>query len=202
MKLPVLISAVLIAAVVGVAGLAVLHESGSAQSAPRAGVGWQRHLAARGERQLESALAKPTLAARFGAAEGIPAASRRAISRNLHGGKALALRFDKAQTLPAPAGIRLWLVEGRGVACLFVAARPAPASACRTTVQAAEDGISIGTYGTDPSNPGKPTAFLAAGIEPTDVSSLTVAVGEKRRTIPARDGVWAIRAKAPIFAAG
>jgi len=183
--------------------LSIIVDSGEEHHGSRSGPkSWQEQLVGRGKRQLEGPPRSATaLSARFGPPEGIPHETQAAIERNIGGGRRLALRYKEAQSLQAPAHVHLWLIEGSAVACLFVAAKPAPASVCRTTVQAAADGLSLGTYKTDPRHPGKPTHFLVAGIDPRDISSLNVVIGEKPVRIPVRNGVWAVRAKDPILPA-
>ena len=171
------------------------HESRSYEQSPG---NWQVALVHRGVTELSDGKGSDLvpLAALFGAKEGMPAMLRRRIRVNLGGVTALKLRFAQAQHLASPDGSSFWIVEGKGVTCLF--RDGLPASSCRTSASAREEGIWLGTYSTSETEPGRPVAFLALGIVPGASTSVKVRSEGSQITIPVRNHLWALKSRFPI----
>lgn len=159
---------------------------------------WQHSLAHRGIVEISEgrgADLKP-LSAYFGSREPMPNTLRKRISRNLGGVGPLHLRFAQAQYLVSSSGPSFWIVEGRGVTCMF--RDGLPASSCRTSVSAREDGIWLGTYSTRQAKPGRPVAFLALGVLPQAAGTVVAHTGKSKITVPVRSHIWVLRSRFPI----
>lgn len=199
-----LIGVILLVPIVGAVLVFQVRGDGSSveggQSRPERLLGWQERLVQRAA--VKSATTQGAgyapLIASHGAAERMPMATRRRIKKNLHGAGPLRLRFNHAQYVKASAGVGLWIVEGAGVTCLFREAKPFPPSACRTSVEARRQGITLETYRTSKEHPGLPIAFLAVGAVPDGVPWITVMISGSRRKVRVQNGVWAIRARTPV----
>lgn len=138
------------------------------------------------------------LSAGLGAAEPMPAVVRGRIVGNVPRIGRLGLRFGLAQHERTASGAGIWLVEGRRVDCVFLQARPAPASACVPDSSARRNGIALGSYTTAARHPGVPVSFLVAGVVPAGVTAVSLAVGRRVEMVPVRHRVWAERARSPV----
>jgi hypothetical protein len=165
----------------------------------RARDSWQERFVRRGIAQLRAGKTGELapLTASHGTAEAMPEVMRRRIGQNLNGVGSLHLRFDQAQYEPTPVGVGVWIVEGRGVACIFTDGMPA--SSCRTSVDARREGIWLGTYRTSKVHPGRPTSFLTLGAVPDNVRAVSLIVGsDPPTTIRVLNHVWAVRTRASV----
>jgi hypothetical protein len=171
----------------------------STPASHRARDSWQERFVRRGIAQLRAGEARelPPLTGSHGTAEAMPEVMRRRIGQNLQGVGPLHLRFDQAQYEPTPVGVGVWIVEGRGVACIFTDGMPA--SSCRTSVDARRGGIWLGTYRTSKVHPGRPTSFLTLGAVPNNVRAVSLIIGSgSPTTIRVLNHVWAVRTRASV----
>lgn len=160
--------------------------------------GWKHKLSQRGiseSRESQEEGLVPQMAA-HSAPEAMPMRMRRRIAEVLHGVGALHLQFNKAQRGRTPVGVDLWIVEGRGVTCLFL--EETLASSCRTRVEARRQGIWLETYKISKVHPEQPSHFLALGAVPDGVHVVPVTIAGSPRAVRVRKNVWAIRAETPI----
>jgi hypothetical protein len=132
----------------------------------------------------------------YGSRESMPKALRGRIRQNLGGVASLGLRFAQAQHVTSPLRVSFWIVEGKGVTCVF--RDGLPASACRTSVLARREGIWLETYSTSQEEVGHPVAFLALGVAPERVRYVAVRSGRVHRLIHPVDHIWAMRSRSPI----
>jgi hypothetical protein len=197
--------ALFLVCILGVAGISALilsSQNGDRHQEPPAhqqGQGsWQVSLVHRGITEMSEGRGSGSepLSAYFGQKEPMPSMLRKRISRNLGGVSALHLRFTQAQHVNSSLGPSFWIVEGRGVTCLFRDGMPA--SSCRTSVSAREEGIWLGTYSTRNGEPGRPVNFLAMGVVPRAIGSVVAHTGPSKGTVRVRRHIWALRSRFPI----
>ncbi len=126
---------------------------------------WKAELVRRGVKALKEGEAKglAPLGASHGAAEPVPLPMQRKLRRNLYGKGSLGLRLDRAQRVQTPAGVAFWIVEGRGVTCIFL---DEASSSCKTSVEARKTGVFLETYRITKAHPGRPSHFLVVGAMP------------------------------------
>lgn len=159
---------------------------------------WQAELARRGQAELTKTKQDrlPSLVSLFGPHESMPHIMREHISHNLGGIRTLHLQFAHAQHVRSRLGVSFWIVDGKGVTCLF--RDGLPATACRTSTSARREGIWLGTYATSRQEAGQPVAYLALGVSPKQVNTVVVRSGSVRRSIKLLSHTWAARSRKPI----
>lgn len=145
---------------------------------------------------LEGTSRRPPFVVSGSAPERIPRIERRAIRDITSGTPEFRLRLNDAQFIPTSVDRGLWLVEGRGVTCLFVAATAA--SSCSTTAESRRLGLLVATFRTDRDSQPPSRTFSLMGIGPNWARAALVAVGSDIRTIQLRSQGFAIRADRPI----
>lgn len=165
---------------------------------------WQSELVGGGLEELRTGRARglPPLSSSLGAAEGVPSSVRRLIERN-RGSDSMRLRFGQAQHLSTSVGVGFWIIEGRGVTCLYrepisMHREETLASSCRKTVDARQEGITLETYRVTAAHPDRPSHFLAIGIAPTGARAVSVRMDDSPAKIPVRNGAWGARSERPI----
>jgi hypothetical protein len=126
----------------------------------------------------------------------MPAPMRRAVGETIGSGRILHLDLNHAHLIRTPLGVRVWVVEGRGVTCV-IRDRTAT-STCVTTVNARKRGLLLEVYKPSEQPKGLPSHFLALGITPNWARSVLVSIGPTRKAIPIDQHLYALRAEEPV----
>lgn len=128
---------------------------------------------------------------------GMPQALRSRAEEVLGEPRPLGLHFDQARRAEMPNGAVLWLVVGRGVACLF---REVTATvACRTILQTYRQGIVLQVFKMSRSRgKARPSRFMVFGIAPDWVKRVTLKIGRRRHSVRVRNNAYTATSKRPI----
>lgn len=159
---------------------------------------WQRHTVKRGLQELkEAGRASPApLAVMRTSPEAMPPTMRRLIQQTIGRARPLRLQFDRAQLVQIAGAPSIWLVQGRGVTCLF--RDRSGSSICQTSVQARKNGLLLETYKTKGRRENPPTNFLALGLAPNWARVAVVRTGGRVRRLKTFDHTYALHAQVPI----
>jgi hypothetical protein len=174
----------------------------SAKGGPTtAGQGWKR-LMRRGLAQERARKFDPAaaVAATVGVAKSMPPEMRRAVGRVMQEAEPLALQFDDARFVNTTIGVGLWVVQGRGVTCLFQAVTGAVS--CSPAPSAEKQGLLLGVYKFDPSAQKRPSNFVVLGVAPDWAKVVRATVGRRRIKILIADNAYGYRAEVPIKVQG
>lgn len=138
----------------------------------------------------------PPLAVTKGRPEPMPAAMRGAVENTIGLAPELHLRFARSQLIRAPGGQDLWLVEGRGVTCLFRAG--VGTSTCQTTAATRQGGAQIAVSLPPRAGSSQPSGFLLVGVAPNWARAIRVLIGNQRVYVPIHHHVYEARRTNPI----
>lgn len=153
-------------------------------------------LARVGQREVRSIyLRQWPFAAVVQAPEGMPFSVQKKARGVLGGGRPLGLDFNAAKYVTTQNDIRLWVVLGKGVACMFRELHMA--ASCTTRAQAFRHGIVLQTYQLNKVG-GEPTTFTAIGIAPDGVRAISMRVGDRRMKVPVVNNTYWAEASKPI----
>lgn len=128
--------------------------------------------------------------------ESMPAGMRRKVSETIGPSRVMRLDLDHAQLVRTRIGLGVWVVEGRGVTCLF--RDGVGSSTCQTSVQARKHGLLLETYKVGKDHTAPPTHFTAFGVTPNWARTVMAKVGRHQRKIAVVSHAYALRAEQPI----
>lgn len=159
---------------------------------------WQYRLASQGLRQLRRARAdgQQPGPVRQGRPRAVPVVMRRRIARNLLSVAPLHLHWAEARYAHTRRGIGIWVVEGRGLVCIF--RDRSPATACDTRLNVGRRGIYVETYGLSKGRPSVPTAYRVLGIAPPGARTLRAESGGAFVVIPVANRTFEYRSNHPV----
>jgi hypothetical protein len=128
---------------------------------------------------------------------GMPAALRSLAQKTLGAGSdALMLDFARAREVSASRHLRLWLVPGRGVICMFRVTHFA--AICAPDNVARARGLVLETYRLPAGKPWPPLSFTAIGVMPSSVVGAVAKTRGRTIVIPTRSNTFVRRSKSAI----
>lgn len=126
---------------------------------------------------------------------GMPFSLQKKARTVLGGGGPLGLDFSSAKYVTTQNHLRLWVVLGKGVACMFRQLHLA--ASCTTRSQAFRHGIVLQIYKLNRVG-GEPTTFTAIGIAPDGVQAISMRAGDRRMKVPVVNNTYWAEASKPI----
>lgn len=126
----------------------------------------------------------------------MPTTLRRRILRSIPDIRGLDLRFRRAHSIETTAGVELWLISGRGTACLVDAGTGA--LSCDAIASVNRRGIYLATYWLSDLQRAHRTNFRVVGIATQSQTSIPAIVGARRVSIPVEHRTFEHHADAPI----
>lgn len=162
----------------------------------------ERQLVHRGLRELHQSQGTrlEPLALTQGKPESMPLSMQVAVTQTIGPAHYFDLKLDEAQYAKTPLEIGVWLVEGRGVTCMF--RDKTGTSSCATTIETRRRGAVLAFYRTSSKLDHRPSSFTLLGIAPNSVEAVSLRAGRKSRTIRVQNHLFAMRSNKPVRVSG